>query len=135
MAQRHGLILFAHGARDPEWARPFADIQQRVAAAMPEVPVLLAFLESMAPDLAQAVAALVQQNAARITIVPLFMAQGGHLKGDLARLVTGLKREYPQLEITISPAIGEVELIRMEIARWVVETNAPGIASRNPKHC
>jgi len=37
VAQSAGLILFAHGARDPEWALPFRDIAARVAAARPDL--------------------------------------------------------------------------------------------------
>ena len=46
-----GLILFAHGARDPRWAIPFEAVAERVRAARPGVPVRLAFLEFMAPNL------------------------------------------------------------------------------------
>jgi len=46
-----GLILFAHGARDPRWALPFEAVAARVRAQRPGVPVRLAFLEFMAPTL------------------------------------------------------------------------------------
>jgi hypothetical protein len=54
-----GLILFAHGARDPRWAEPFEAVAARVAAQRPGVAVRLAFLELMTPDLPQAGAELV----------------------------------------------------------------------------
>ena len=47
----NGLILFAHGARDPRWAEPFEAIAAAVRARAPSVDVRLAFLELMAPDL------------------------------------------------------------------------------------
>ena len=43
-----GLLLFAHGARDPNWARPFQAVADRVRAARPGVPVELAFLDARA---------------------------------------------------------------------------------------
>ena len=77
------IILFAHGARDPEWAAPFGLIQQQLQAARPDVLVLVAFQEFMAPSLDAAVAQSAAQGAQRIVLVPLFMAQGGHLKRDV----------------------------------------------------
>ena len=41
----HGIVLFAHGARDPEWARPFEAIRDRIRTARPECPIDLAYLE------------------------------------------------------------------------------------------
>ncbi|TMH21326.1 MAG: cobalamin biosynthesis protein CbiX, partial [Betaproteobacteria bacterium] len=53
-----GIILFAHGSRDREWARPF----QQLALALSEKvdgPVRLAFLELMQPSLEEAITLLV----------------------------------------------------------------------------
>src|SRR5207245_630829 len=49
------IVLFAHGARDPRWAEPFEAVAARVRAAAPAGEVAVAFLELMAPTLAQAV--------------------------------------------------------------------------------
>ena len=48
---RQGLILLAHGARDPRWREPFERLADRVREKRPDVAVSLAFLELMAPDL------------------------------------------------------------------------------------
>lgn len=114
----HALILFAHGARDPQWAEPFENIRQRLAAAHPEVPVVLAFLELMRPDLEQAVDELAARGATRITLIPLFLAQGGHLKQDLPELLSAIAAKHPSLRIRVTPAIGEVETILGAIADW-----------------
>ena len=50
------IILFAHGARDPEWAAPFQHIKRQLQAARPDAQVELAFQEFMTPTLEQAVA-------------------------------------------------------------------------------
>ena len=81
------LVLFAHGARDPDWRIPFQRIQQRVSARCPGVTVELAFLELMPPALDEVLERLVATGHSKITIAPLFMAQGGHLKQDLPRLL------------------------------------------------
>ena len=46
-----GLLLFAHGARDPQWALPFEAVAQRCRAARGADRVALAFLEFMTPAL------------------------------------------------------------------------------------
>ena len=43
---RSGIILFAHGARDPEWARPFARVRALLERRAPTTPIELAFLEA-----------------------------------------------------------------------------------------
>ena len=49
-----GLVLFAHGARDPRWADAFVAIADRIHAQQPALPLALAFLEHRSPDLVTA---------------------------------------------------------------------------------
>ena len=114
------IILFAHGARDPEWAAPFGVIQRQLQAARPEVQVELAFQDFMTPTLDAAVAQAVARGARRIVLVPLFMAQGGHLKQDLPLLVGKIRERHPQLELQLMPAIGDVPEILQAIGDWVL---------------
>jgi len=116
----HGIVLFAHGARDPEWARPFEAIRDRVRARRPEFPVELAFLDFMAPKLEEAVNALAAKGVAAITIFPLFMAPGGHIRNDLPRIVEDLRRLHPGVPIAIQTAVGEVPEILEAIAGWIL---------------
>src|SRR5574344_420644 len=74
---REALILFAHGARDPEWAQPLRQVEARVRSMASDVHVDLAFLEFLAPSLVDSLNAAIAQGAGRIRIVPLFIAQGG----------------------------------------------------------
>ena len=52
-----GVLLFAHGARDPAWAGPFEGVAARLRAQAPGLKVALGFLEFMQPSLAEAGAA------------------------------------------------------------------------------
>lgn len=115
---RHGLILFAHGARDPQWAEPFEKIRERIAAIEPDAEISLAYLELMQPGLGEAVEQLAARGVARISVVPLFMAQGGHMKKDLPALMNAIAVKYPRIEFRVTPAIGEVEAILAAIADW-----------------
>jgi sirohydrochlorin cobaltochelatase len=115
-----GIVLFAHGARDPSWSRPFEAIRDILRARRPEFPVELAFLDFMSPKLDEAVNSLAANGVAAITIFPLFMAPGGHLKVDLPRIVEDLRKAHPGVPIAIQTAVGEVPEILEAIAGWVL---------------
>ncbi len=115
-----GIVLFAHGARDPAWARPFEAIRDRIVARRPDCPVELAFLELMTPGLPEAVHRLAGRGATRITIFPLFMAPGGHIRNDLPRIVSALREMHPGVEIAAEPALGEIPEIVDALAACVL---------------
>lgn len=119
------LVLFAHGARDPEWAAPFRKIQHTVATRRPDLAVELAFLEFTPPALGDALEKLAGTGHTIITIAPLFMAQGGHLKHDLPQLLDDLRRRYPAVSVTLLPAIGDADVILDAISDWVVNLAQP----------
>lgn len=126
MSQAAGLVLFAHGARDPEWAEPFRTIAGRVAAHRRDLDVRLAFLELQAPSLAEAIAELAAAGRTTIHIAPLFMAQGGHLKKDVPLLLDDIRSRQPALTIELLPAIGDVADLRNAIADWLADS-IPGV--------
>ncbi|HZP91896.1 MAG TPA: CbiX/SirB N-terminal domain-containing protein [Burkholderiales bacterium] len=115
------LILFAHGARDPGWSRPFQRIREQVLAAAPGIRVELAFLEHTRPSLEEAVAVLSSHGIMRATLVPLFLGQGGHLKQDLPALVARVRERFPSVVLRTTPAIGESQQLTAMIAAWALE--------------
>lgn len=119
-ANELAIILFAHGARDPEWAQPFGIIQSQLQAARPDAQVELAFQDFMTPTLETAVAQSAARGARRIVLVPLFMAQGGHLKQDLPLLLAKIREQHPQLELQLMSAIGDAPEILQAISDWVL---------------
>lgn len=108
---RSGLILFAHGARDPRWAAPFEAVAARVRERRPEVAVRLAFLELMTPDLATAGSDLAADGCLAITVLPLFLGAGGHVRKDLPALVDALRHAFPQVQWTLEPPVGELPAV------------------------
>lgn len=114
------LVLFAHGARDPEWSVPFRKIQRKIAARRPGLAVEIAYLELMPPALSETVERLVAASHDHITIAPLFMAQGAHVKQDLPRLVAELQERYPKVSLELLPAVGEVDAILDAISDWLI---------------
>ena len=115
-----GIVLFAHGARDPEWARPFEQLRDRVRASRPEYPIALAYLEAMSPTLEQAIDALCQEGASTIIVFPLFMAQGGHLKHDLPKILADIRGARPHVPIALETALGDMPEVLDAIAGWIL---------------
>jgi sirohydrochlorin cobaltochelatase len=114
---RSGLILFAHGARDPRWAAPFEAVAAQVRLARPEVTVHLAFLEFMSPTLPEAVQALVQDGCQRIQVLPMFLGAGGHVRKDLPLLLDAARAAHPGLVLGLAPAIGEIASVTQAMAQ------------------
>jgi len=115
-----GIVLFAHGSRDPEWARPFEAIRDIVRQARPEYPIELAYLEIMSPTLEEAIASLATQGALAVTVFPVFLAQGGHLRQDVPRILDAIRVNHPRIPIALEPAVGDVPEIRQAIAQWIL---------------
>jgi sirohydrochlorin cobaltochelatase len=113
----HGILLFAHGARDPAWARPFEQARDRLEATHRAAgPVSLAFLEFMSPGIIEAGDQLVSQGCERVTVVPLFLGAGGHVRKDLPVLVQQLQSQHPGVNWTLAPAVGETDIIVQALA-------------------
>jgi len=106
-----GLILFAHGARDPRWAEPFERLREKVVRARPGTPVRLAYLEQMRPDLDTAVDELLEVGCRVIRIAPVFLGQGGHVRQDLPVLVQSVSSRHPEARIALAEAVGENDAV------------------------
>ena len=115
-----GLVLFAHGARDPRWAEPFEKLQHRVRILSPESQVRLAFLELMQPDLEGAIGELVALGVESIRVVPVFLGQGGHVRRDLPGLVAAAQARFAQTSISCAAPVGEDEAVLDALARYCV---------------
>ena len=115
----NGLVLFAHGARDPQWAAPFQRLAELVAAQRPGWRVDLAYLELMTPGLADAVAAQVEAGVSHVTVAPVFLGPGGHLRRDFPVLMDKLRARYPSVGFDTLPALGESETLLAAIAAWL----------------
>ncbi len=119
-----GLILFAHGARDPRWAAPFEAVAERVRLSQPDAAVRLAFLELMPPTLLDAGTALAAV-CDEVQILPLFLGAGGHVRKDLPALVDTLRAARPQTRFVLHPPVGELDAVLAAMAAAAVALLAP----------
>lgn len=114
---RTALVVFAHGARDPQWADPMRRVCLAVREQAPEVRVELAFLEFMKPDLRECADALLAEGFERIIVLPMFVARGGHLRRDVPLLLEELRQRNPQTCFELAGAMGEVETVVQAMAK------------------
>ena len=120
-AALRGMVLFAHGSRDPLWHRPMQAVAQRVLQSAPGVAVECAYLELSTPNLASACASLLERGVTTITIVPLFLGVGKHAREDLPLLVAELRAAHPHTVFELQAAVGEDTRLIALLAEMAVE--------------
>jgi sirohydrochlorin cobaltochelatase len=136
----HGIILFAHGSRDPLWRGPIESVATRIRADHPHQNVVCAYLELCEPSLPDAAAQMIAQlhitinsvaaradsmpaigsKALKIRIVPMFLGMGKHAREDLPELATALRAAHPQVEFEITATVGEDERVTALLAQLAI---------------
>ncbi|MDA8520676.1 sirohydrochlorin chelatase [Acidovorax sp. NCPPB 4044] len=104
---RRGVVLFAHGSRDPLWRAPIEAVETRLRLQNPDVEVRCAYLELIEPDLLAVAREMAARGVRQLSVVPMFLGTGKHAREDLPLLVHALRAEHPHLSITVQGAIGE----------------------------
>lgn len=116
---KSGIVLFAHGSRERDWARPFQQLADTLRKKV-DGPVTVAYLEQMSPTLEEAIAGFARDAVKSIRVVPVFLGQGGHVKADLPKLVAAAQEKHG-VSVSLEPAIGErssvIDAIAAAIAR------------------
>jgi len=102
---------------------------EAVASAMrgrePGVPVALAFLDFLEPNLSGAVGSLYATGIRQLSIVPVFLSAGGHVLKDLPEQARQLQQSFPDLAIVIAGAIGMQPAVIEAMAAFALDT-VPG---------
>ncbi len=115
-----GILLFGHGARNPEWAQPFHRIRDAILAQQPETLVEPGFLELLRPSFDEGVDCLVRQGATEIVVVPIFMAAGSHIKKDLPQMAANAMDRHAGLVIALAPPVGEAAPVLAAMADYAI---------------
>jgi sirohydrochlorin cobaltochelatase len=106
-----GIILFAHGSRDPLWKLPIEAVAARIRERAVDAQVACAYLELTTPDLPSVAAQMITSGAMTLRIVPMFLGVGRHAREDLPVLVTQLQADHPQVHFELQAAVGENPLL------------------------
>jgi sirohydrochlorin cobaltochelatase len=104
---RHGIVLLAHGSRDPLWRLPIEAVADAIRARDAGARVCCAYLELCSPDLAQAATDLIAAGAQQIRVFPLFLGVGKHAREDLPLLVAQVRAQHPGVPVELLPTAGE----------------------------
>jgi sirohydrochlorin cobaltochelatase len=115
-----GILLFGHGARNPEWAQPFHRIRDAILTQQPEALVEPGFLELLRPSFDEGVDCLVRQGATEIVVVPIFMAAGSHIKKDLPQMAANAMDRHAGLVIALAAPVGEAGPVRAAMADYAL---------------
>jgi sirohydrochlorin cobaltochelatase len=114
-----GIVLLAHGSRDPQWTVSFEQVRAAVERRLPQCATALAYLEQSVPDFATAVDQLVARGATLIEVVPLFLGAGGHVRNDVPQLVERAMAQHTQVRFLLKPFVGDARAVLDAIADYV----------------
>lgn len=116
-----GIVLFAHGSRDPLWRAPVDSIAAEVLRQQPGILVRTAFLEWTSPDLPGCVRELLEAGANHVRILPMFLGVGKHLREDLPGLMRSLQSEHPEVTFELLASAGESPKVIQAIAALTLD--------------
>ena len=119
-----GVIVLAHGSRDPLWRAPVESVAQQIARGDALAVVSCAYLKLCEPDLATAARQLVEQGATHIRVLPLFFGMGKHAREDLPRHMADLAAAHTHTTFERLPTAGEDPRLTALLAKIALETTA-----------
>ena len=122
---QQGIVLFAHGSRDPLWRLPIEAVAHQIRSLSPTVPVMCAFLELTTTDLPTCVKEMTSRGLKKIAVVPMFLGIGKHAREDLPELMKELQTEYPNIQFELRPAIGEEPELTLAMAHIALKSIDP----------
>lgn len=102
-----GIILFAHGSRDPLWRLPIEAVASVIVQRQQDVQVRCAYLELCEPELSQAASDLIAAGASKIRVMPLFLGVGKHAREDLPLLIAEVRASHPGVVVELLATVGE----------------------------
>ena len=103
----NGIILFAHGSRDPQWRLPIEAVAAQISQRQPGALVRCAYLELCLPSLPDAAIDLIAAGARKIRVFPVFLGVGKHAREDLPLLINDIRAAHPDLIVELLPTAGE----------------------------
>lgn len=127
MTDMPGLLLVAHGSRDPRAQRAVHRATDRVRSQLPAVSVRTAFLDFADPGPVEALVRMADTGSCQIVVVPFLMTAAYHVHVDLPAAVREASDLRPGLQVRTAPALGPDPRLLDAADRRVRETGArPG---------
>ena len=119
---QQGIVLFAHGSRDPLWRLPIEAVAQQIKTISPSTEVVCAFLELTSPDLPTCFQKMSEQGLTHISVLPMFLGIGKHAREDLPQIMQELKNSHPNIQFDLRRAIGEEPELTLAMANIALKS-------------
>ncbi|MCA3219202.1 MAG: CbiX/SirB N-terminal domain-containing protein [Burkholderiales bacterium] len=119
------VVLFAHGARSPEWSAPLHALQEAMRAR--GLHAELAFLELQPPSLSEVLDALAPDHVT-VQVLPVFWAEAGHVRNELPAMLAAARARHPGVRFTQLPTLSQVPGLMALLADFVA--GQPGRSER-----
>src|SRR5262249_15923164 len=108
---RTGLLLIAHGSREPEANADLLYLVTQVRNRGCYSMVEAAFLELAEPNIIEGGTRCVEQGGQRVLLVPYFLSAGVHVRRDLALARQQLSDLHPNVEFRLAEPLGRHPLL------------------------
>ncbi len=117
-----GVMVFAHGSRDPLWRAPVEAVSRRIARARPAGPGVRAPTWSCAsPTCPPRSPTWWPAGATSVRVLPLFFGMGKHAREDLPEIMKDLATRHPGVRLEQLPAAGEDPRLTALLAQIALE--------------
>jgi len=103
---KSAVLLIAHGSREKGANQEVRDLGSRLEQGLGGVRVIPCFLEIESPSIAEAFRLAAEEGRVSILAFPFFLSTGAHVKNDIPRLLMECRKEFPRVEVTLTPALG-----------------------------
>jgi sirohydrochlorin ferrochelatase len=100
-----GLVLIAHGSRQPEANADLIQVADQLRNRGHRV-VVASYLELAAPDIDLGGQLAVDQGATEVVLIPYFLSAGVHVRRDLAAARDRLAKRFPTVSFGLAPPLG-----------------------------
>jgi sirohydrochlorin cobaltochelatase len=91
---RTGVMVCGHGSRDQAACDEFRHVVGRIAAALPEWPVEMGYLEFARPIIREGLDRLRARGVDRVLAVPGMLFAAGHVKNDVPSVLNAYAAEH-----------------------------------------
>lgn len=101
------VLLISHGSHSPRTKQEVAALVDKLRAQS-DIPIFeYAFLEIESPSIPRGIENCIARGATHVTVLLNFLNSGKHVDGDIPRLIAQARQKHPQVNIAITPPVGQ----------------------------
>lgn len=120
-AARPGLLVIAHGSRDPRHVATVTALCARARSLRPGVRVEVGFLDFDAPSVERALARLWSRGAREVVALPLLLTRAFHAKSDVPAVLREATARLPGIALRQARVLGPSPLLTAALERRLRE--------------